>query len=191
MVVVLDADWRRQALRGAVALLFGAMTLVWPGITLTVLVLLFGFFVLLDGVAMLIAAFEVEQPTFGTRAVLLLRALLSIGAGVITFAWPGITALALLYVIAFWAILTGGVEIFVAIRERREIPGVWLVILTGLVLIAWGALLLITPGAGALVITWLIGWFALLAGVLRLMLSWQLWKLRSEPDRPISPLAHA
>jgi uncharacterized membrane protein HdeD (DUF308 family) len=191
MVVNLDADWRRQALRGAVALLFGAMTLVWPGITLTALVLLFGFFVLLDGVAMLIAAFSVEQPTFGARAVLFLRALLSIGAGVITFAWPGITALALLYVIAFWAILTGGVEIFAAIRVRREIPGEWLVILTGLVSIAWGALLLITPGAGALVITWLIGWFALLAGVLRLMFSWQLRKLRSELDRPISPFARA
>ena len=123
--------------------------------------------------------------------MLILRALLSIGAGVITFAWPDITALALLYVIAFWAILTGGVEIFVAIRVRREISGEWLVILTGLVSIAWGALLLITPGAGALVITWLIGWFALLAGVLRLMFSWQLRKLRSEPDRPISPFARA
>src|SRR6476660_9567097 len=86
MVVVLDADWRRQALRGAVALLFGAVTLVWPGITLTALVLLFGFFVLLDGVAMLIATFDVELPTFGARALLFLRALLSIGAGVFFFA---------------------------------------------------------------------------------------------------------
>jgi uncharacterized membrane protein HdeD (DUF308 family) len=111
----------------------------------------------------------------------------------VTFIWPGITALALLYVIAFWAMLTGVLELVGAVRLRRELKHEWLLGLAGLLSIAFGVMLVITPGAGALVITWLIGWYALFVGGLLLALAWRLHRLQSElrqPHRgPVRPAA--
>ena len=188
MVILFIGDWRMLAVRGVAAVLFGVAALVWPDLTLWALVVLFGAFVLVDGVMALIAAFTRSQETEGTRALLVLHGLLGIAAGAITLFWPGITALALLYVIAAWAFLIGVLRIVGAVRLRKVIDNEWLLGLTGLLWIALGAVLVVTPGTGALAIVWAIGLLALLAGVVELGLAWKVRRIqqagRAELLRP-------
>jgi uncharacterized membrane protein HdeD (DUF308 family) len=181
MIVLVVESPRAFALRGAAALLFGLVTLVWPGLTLTALVLLFGAFVLVNGAAKLIDGFRAPA---GERNPLLLTGSLDVSIGLITFLWPDITALALLYLIAAWALLTGILQIVAAIRLRRELRREWLLGLSGGLSVLFAVLLVITPGAGALVITWLIGWFALFYGALLLAIAWRLRKLDAAPPPP-------
>jgi uncharacterized membrane protein HdeD (DUF308 family) len=175
MIVVLIGDWRTLALRGLATLAFGVVALLWPGLTLTALVILWGAFVLVDGVFML--ADVLRGRTADHRATRAAMAGVSIAAGVLTFLWPAITALALLFVIAAWATLTGIAEISAAIRFRRELNNEWLLVLSGILSLAFAALLVVTPGAGAIAITWLIGWFAIVYGVVRFMLAWRVRRL--------------
>jgi uncharacterized membrane protein HdeD (DUF308 family) len=100
---------------------------------------------------------------------------------VLTFFYPGITALSLLVVIAWWAILTGVFEIVAAIRLRQELTNEWLLILSGVLSVAFGVLLIVMPNAGALSIIWLIGIYAVLYGILLLALAFRLKGLVSPP----------
>ena len=190
MVILFIGDWRMLAVRGVAAVLFGVAALVWPDLTLWALVVLFGAFVLVDGVMALVAAFTRSQETEGTRALLVLHGLLGIAAGAITFFWPGITALALLYVIAAWAFLIGILRIVGAVRLRKVIDNEWLLGLTGLLWIALGAVLVVTPGTGALAIVWAIGLLALLAGVVELGLAWKVRRIQ-QAGRGRAPAAPA
>ena len=117
---------------------------------------------------------------------MIIHGVIAVLAGIVTFVWPGITALALVYLIAFWALFTGFVELIDAYRLRNEIDNEWLVGIMGLLRVVFGAILVIAPGSGALAITWLIGWFAILDGVLHLALAWRLRKIartrRSSPS---------
>jgi len=108
--------------------------------------------------------------------------LVGIAAGIITFLWPGITALVLLLVIAAWAFLTGVMQLMAAVRLRRVIEGEWLLGLSGALSVLFAILLAIRPGDGALVITWLIGWFAFVFGALLLVLGWRVRKLQARPS---------
>lgn len=179
-MVVLIGTWKSLALRGAAAALFGLLTLFWPGLTLWALVALWGAFVLVDGISTLAAVFTRAPGTEDRRGWLIFHGLTGIAAGVLTFIWPDITALALLFVIAAWAFVIGVVEIGAAVRLRRVLPNEWLLGLLGALSIVFAIALVITPGAGALVITWFIGWYALLSGVVRLALAWRLRKLENE-----------
>jgi uncharacterized membrane protein HdeD (DUF308 family) len=172
MIVVLMGNWRTLALRAIAALAFGILALAWPRLTLTALVLLWGVFVLVDGVTIL--AQVARDRAAEHRWARVLMGVVSVAAGLITVAWPGITALALLMVIAAWAFLTGAIEIAAAIRLRRELHHEWLLVFAGMLAIGVAAALVISPAAGALAITWLIGWFAIIYGVVRLMLAWRL-----------------
>src|SRR6516162_7652884 len=118
MLHTLARNWWALALRGLVAVLFGLLTFFIPGITLVTLVLLFGVYALMDGVFNVIAFFRVASHHWA----LLIEGLIGILAGILTFAWPAITAIALLYLIAFWAIITGIFEIIAGIRLRKLIP---------------------------------------------------------------------
>jgi uncharacterized membrane protein HdeD (DUF308 family) len=182
MLVLWIGDWRAIALRGLAALAFGILTLVWPDLTLWALVLLFGAFVLVDGVLTLAAVIRNEPATRESRGWLIFEGIASIAAGVITFVWPDITALALLFVIAAWAFVLGVLRLALAIRMRRDIHDWWLPALSGALSIAFAVLLVITPGAGALVITWLIGWFAVFIGVLLLVLAFRVRKVQHDVD---------
>jgi uncharacterized membrane protein HdeD (DUF308 family) len=179
MDVYVVGDWRSVALRGVAAFAFGALTLIWPDLTLTVLVYLFGAYALVDGVFTLAAVVTQSPETRGRRGILVLQGLLGVAAGIVTFAWPGITALALLYVIAAWAIIGGVLEIVAAIQLRAVLRNEWLLVLGGVASVVFGVLLVITPGAGALVITWLIGWYAVFLGVVLLALAWRLHRVQS------------
>jgi len=173
MIGVLVRNWGWIALRGLIAILFGAFALFKPGITLVTLVLLFGAFALADGLFMAVSAVTNRrgEPRWGT---LLFGGILGIATGVVTFLWPGITAVALLALIAVWAIFVGIAEISAAIQLRRVITGEWLLVLAGLLGIAFGILLIARPAVGALAVVFWIGMYAILGGALQLALSLRL-----------------
>ena len=120
MVNTLSRNWWTLVLRGVAAVLFGIWAFVWPDITFTILVLLFGAYALWDGVFALIGAFRTQGER---RWMLILEGVVGVAMGLVTFLWPGAATLALLTIIAAWAIITGIFEIIAAIRLREEIEG--------------------------------------------------------------------
>jgi uncharacterized membrane protein HdeD (DUF308 family) len=175
-VDTLTRNWWVVLIRGVAGVLFGIATFFAPGVSLAVLVLLFGAYALLDGVLAVITA--VRRRNVSDRWwMLLLEGLVGIAAGIVTLVWPGITALALLYVIAAWALLTGAFEIAAAIRLRKIITGEWLLVLSGIASIGLGILLMIFPGPGALVMVLWIGAYAFVFGILLIALSLRLRSL--------------
>lgn len=174
---VFAPHWGWIALRGVAAILFGLMAWLAPGLTLAVLVLAWGAYALVDGVLALVAGFRMRDNGRPLWSVILLG-LLSIAAGVVTFLWPGLTALTLVLIIGIWAIAVGLCQIVAAIRLRKEIEGEWLLGLSGALSVLFGIALVVAPDAGALTLAWLIGVFAFVYGVLLLMLALRLRKAR-------------
>jgi uncharacterized membrane protein HdeD (DUF308 family) len=170
MLHTLARNWWALALRGLVAVLFGLLTFLIPGITLVTLVLLFGAYALADGVFNVIAFFRVASHHWA----LLTEGVVGIIAGILTFVWPAITALVLLYLIAFWAIFTGLLEIIAGIRLRKAIASEWLLLVMGVLSLLFGVFILFAPGAGALAIVLWIGAYALVFGTTLLVLAFRL-----------------
>jgi uncharacterized membrane protein HdeD (DUF308 family) len=192
MMSVLARNWWALVIRGVAALLFGLAALFWPGIALTVLVLLFGAYALVDGVFAVIAAVRAAGHEPRWWAVLI-EGIIGILAGAVTLAWPGITALALVYVIAAWAVITGIAEVAAAIKLRKEISGEWLLALGGIVSVLFGIYLAIAPGAGALALVWIIGIYAIFWGIVLIALGFRLrgWQPRvsDQPHHTTEPRA--
>ena len=170
MLHSLAKNWWASALRGLVAVLFGLLTFLLPGITLATLVLLFGAYALADGIFNVIAFFKVASHQWA----LLIEGVIGVIAGVLTFAWPAITALVLLYLIAFWAIFTGVLEIVAAVRLRKAISNEWLLLLMGVLSLLFGLFILFVPGAGALAIVLWIGAYALVFGIFLMAFAFRL-----------------
>ena len=173
----LASQWSTLAIRGVFALAFGILSFVWPAITLKALVLLWGIYALLDGGIAFIGGLRTRVWS------LLLVGVLGIVAGIVTFRYPGLTALILLYVIAAWAIATGALAIYIALRLRKEITNEWVLVLAGVLSVAFGVLLIANPGSGALSVVFIIGAYAVLFGILLLTLA---FKLKGLPDRVAS-----
>jgi uncharacterized membrane protein HdeD (DUF308 family) len=166
-------NWWHFAVRGVLAIVFGVFALIWPDSTMLALVLLFGAFALADGffaVATGIAA----RGYFERWWAILLEGITGIVIAVLTFFWPNITALVLLYVIAAWAVTTGIFEILAAIEFRHVLSGEWAMILAGLLSVVFGVLLFVFPGAGALSVVWLIGMYAIAAGIMEIIFAFRL-----------------
>jgi uncharacterized membrane protein HdeD (DUF308 family) len=147
------------------------MALIWPGLTLGVLVILFGAYAILEGILAILGAFAHRGERYWW--VLFLEGLAGIGAGLFAFIWPALTAVILLIFIAVWAILTGILEIAAALQLRKELLGEWVLALAGVFSIAIGILLMTNPGAGALAVVWLIGLYAILFGGLMAFLGFK------------------
>jgi uncharacterized membrane protein HdeD (DUF308 family) len=167
----LARQWWVIGLRGLAAVLFGILAFAVPGITLAVLVLLFGAYALVDGILGVIAAVRGETQH---RIALLLEGIVSVLAGLAAFALPGVTALVLLYIIAFWAIVTGVLEIIAALRIRQAISNELGLIIGGVLSIVFGIVLIVAPGAGALAVIFLIGAYAIIFGISLLVFAWRL-----------------
>ncbi|HVS06523.1 MAG TPA: HdeD family acid-resistance protein [Candidatus Dormibacteraeota bacterium] len=165
---------RLLALGGIAAVLFGVVALVWPGITLVALVALFGSFALVFGVLTVVYGIDMARHHVGHSVPMVFSGLFGIGIGVVTFFRPGITALALLYLIAVWAILTGTLEIAAGIEFTGEVKGAWALWLGGLASVAFGVLVALRPVSGALAIVWLIGVYAIALGVTRLVYAYRI-----------------
>ena len=170
--------WGWVALRGVVAILFGLMAMFMPAITPSALVLVWGAFALADGVLALIAGIRIRDQGRPLWALIVVG-LLGVGAGIATFLWPGLTALVLLYIIAFWALVAGVFQVIAAIRCRKDIRKEWFLGLSGLVSILFGAMLVMQPGAGALALVWVIGIYAVFFGILLLVFSLRLKQHRA------------
>ncbi len=172
LTVIFSRNWWVLLLRGILTILFGVLIWLQPGISLAALVLLFGAFVLVDGVLgvwMAVAGRKEHDDWW----VLLLWGLAGIGVGVLTLLAPEVTALALLFYIAVWAIVSGVLEIVAAIRLRKEISGEWLLILGGLASVVFGVLLIAQPLAGVLALLFLIAAYAVVFGAILVVLSFR------------------
>jgi uncharacterized membrane protein HdeD (DUF308 family) len=163
-------------LRGIIAVLFGVLAFGWPGLTFVVLVFLYGVYALADGILALAAAIAGREVL--PRWWLAIVGLSGIAAGLATFFWPGVTALVLLLLIGAWTIAHGVMEIIGAIKLRKEIDHEWLLILSGVVSVAFGLIVLVRPEAGALALAWVIAGYAVVFGVLMIALSLRLKKYR-------------
>ena len=172
MIHELARNWGFIALRGALAVVFGVIAFFEPASAFAALVLLFGAYAFVDGVFALIALFRgAGKDRFW---VLVLEAVVGIGIGILTIAQPAATALALLYYVGIWAILTGIFELVAAIRLRKEITGEFWLGLAGVLSIAFGVLLFAIPGPAALALTVWIGAYAVIFGVMLLLLAFRL-----------------
>jgi uncharacterized membrane protein HdeD (DUF308 family) len=173
MLNILARNWWVVALRGALGVVVGVLAFVWPGEAFAALVLLFGAYLLVDGIFALVAA---ARPSAGgdTRWPLWVEGIAGVVAGVVTLVWPEAASLAVLLLIAAWAIATGILEVVAAVRLRREIEGEWLLALSGLASIVFGFILVMAPAAGILAIAWIFGAYALLFGLLNLFLGFRL-----------------
>jgi uncharacterized membrane protein HdeD (DUF308 family) len=161
----LARNWWLLLLRGIVSVIFGVMAFFWPGITLLALTLLYGAFAFVDGILCLTAAVTGSDKSTSTGWLVLIG-ILGVAVGVLTFAWPGISAFALVVLIGAWALMIGIFEIAGAIRLRKEIQDEWWLILSGAISVLFGLAVLFAPGAGALALVWAIGAYAIAAGVL-------------------------
>jgi uncharacterized membrane protein HdeD (DUF308 family) len=182
MLETLARNWWAIVLRGVFAVLFGLGAFFWPGITLAALVLLYGAYLFADGVMAVLWALAGRRAGAFPWGVCL-AGLASIGGGLATFVWPGLTALVLLYLIAAWAIVRGIFEIIAAFHLRRELTNEWLLALNGVLSVLFGLLLIVAPGAGALAVLWLIGTFALVIGIVMIVLGFRLKGLQEMAAR--------
>ncbi len=164
------------ALRGVLAIVFGIIALIWPGITALALALLFGAFVLVNGVMLLIGAFR-GRADGGQRPALIVAGILGVLAGVITLIWPGVTTLVLVVLIGAWAVVSGLAEIWAAVQLR----GGWLPALIGALTTIVGVLILVRPGVGAVALAQVLGIYAIIVGVLMLVASWRASRTVSTP----------
>ena len=173
MVEMMAKHWWTMLIRGGVAVLFGIAVILFPDIALLTLVLLWGAYAAVDGFFALVAGIRGRQ-TNRHWWVLVLEGIVSILAGIGALLWPEITAIILLAIIASWAVVTGVLEILAAIRLREEIEGEFWLGLSGLASIIVGILLFVFPGAGILTVLWLVGIYAIVFGVVMIILAFRL-----------------
>jgi uncharacterized membrane protein HdeD (DUF308 family) len=178
MVQMLAENWWIFAVRGVAAIAFGILAFLWPGPTVIVLALLFGAYALVDGVVLLISLIRGDPGARRNAWAVGIMGVLGVVAGIVSVLVPEITALALLYVVAAWAIILGIFQIIAAIRLRREIEGELWMGLGGLISVLFGLYLAIFPGPGLLSLAWLVGIWAVVFGIFNLVLAFRLRGLR-------------
>jgi uncharacterized membrane protein HdeD (DUF308 family) len=173
MEVALARNWWSLVIRGFVAIAVGIVTFAWPGITVAALVLVFGAYALVDGVISIVGAWKAARAHERWGA-LIFEGIVGIAAAVVTAIIPGLTAIALVYLIAAWALITGALEIVAAVRLRQFVSHEWLLALSGVASLLFGILALLLPLAGAVAIALGVGIYALVFGVLLIGLGFRL-----------------
>jgi uncharacterized membrane protein HdeD (DUF308 family) len=175
---VLADNWWALALRGLFAIVFGIIAFAMPAAAMLALVLIFGAYSIADGV------FNIVLAVRGARSherwgLLLINGLLGIAIGIAAAIWPGITALAFVFMVAAWALLSGGLTLGAALGLRIS-HGRWFLVFGALVSLLYGFLLFASPLIGALVLTWWVGAYSLVLGVTLIVLAFRLRKYRGE-----------
>ena len=178
-------NWWLFTLRGVLGIIFGILALIFPGPTILSLVLLFSAYMLVDGIFGIISAVRAIRRKEDRWGLLIFEGLLDIATGAVAFLWPGLTVVAFVWLIAAWAIVSGGLMTAAGFRLNIE-HGQWWLVLGGLLSLAYGVLLIITPLIGAVVLTWWLGAYALVFGVALVIFS---LKLRSRQHGRVSPTA--
>jgi len=178
-------NWWMYAVRGLVAIIFGILAFTRPEQALQALVLVFGAFALVDGIFAIVAGIA-THGYFERWWAVLLEGVSGVVIGLLTFFWPSMTALVLLYFIAAWALITGIFEIVAAIQLRREITGEWMLILGGLLSIVFSVVLFVFPAAGAVSVIWMIGIYAVFFGISEMIFAFRLHGLRREFEKAVA-----
>ena len=188
MVQTLSQNWWLVVLRGVLAILFGIAAFIWPGITLLTLIIMFGVYAIFDDLVAIWTGLSRTKES-SRWWTFLLEGLLGIGAGIAALVWPGLATLVFIYLIASWAVITGILEILAAIRLRHEITNEWFLALGGVLSIGLGILLFLQPAAGSLAIVWMIAGYALVFGILLVILGIRLrnWRV-PDTTAPLSSL---
>ena len=186
MVRALSQNWWLVVLRGVLGILFGIAAFAWPGITLLTLILFFGVYAIVDGVVAIVTGFSRTRET-PRWWMFLLEGLLNIAAGIVALLMPGLATLVLIYILASWAVITGILEIVAAVRLRHEITNEWFLALGGILSVGVGILLFLQPAAGSLAVVWIIASYAILFGIVLVILGIRLrsWRV-DEPRQPIA-----
>jgi uncharacterized membrane protein HdeD (DUF308 family) len=166
--------WWVLTVRGVLAVIFGVLAVIWPGITLLVLAVMFGIFALADGISAIVATFGAPA---GGRSLLVFEGAVGIIVGLLALFWPGATALAIVLLVAIWAIVTGISEIVTALQMRKEIRGEWMYVLFGVLSVVFGLIVLLSPVSGVFAVAWLIGFSAIGFGIAAIAASFRLKKL--------------
>jgi uncharacterized membrane protein HdeD (DUF308 family) len=182
MIMILVRNWWAVALRGGLGIALGLVLLLFPLVSLRVLVLLIGAYVLADGLLALLSGVVAarEHSRWGT---LLIEGILGVGAGVVAFLWPDLTLVMLIFLVAGWAVATGLIEIVAAVRLRKSIDGEWLLALCGGVSLALGLAMFLWPKAAAVALAWILGGYGVIFGGLLLALGLRLRRLgRGQPQ---------
>jgi uncharacterized membrane protein HdeD (DUF308 family) len=170
---VVRAVWWLVLVRGVLAVLFGLFALFAPGSALLALVFVFGAYAVLDGITAVAAGVRHRRDE-AHWVWHVVEGVISIAAGVVAFAWPGVTALVILYLVAFWSVFTGVSEIVEAFAMRRRGAPMWAwVLVAGVLGVLLGVVLVLAPGAGLLTLLWLLGIYSVLFGVIVIV-----WALR-------------
>lgn len=183
MIRTISKYWWVFTLRGLIAIVFGLATLLWPALTLGVMVLLFGFFALFEGGLTIVSSFKKEDEKGGWTllieglAGILACVIVLLGSSIGAMLWPRVAAVMLVYYIAGWAIIAGIFKLVTAFRIRREVEGEWMLGLSGLISILVGLILIVRPGAGVLAVAWLIGILAIILGIFQLFLGLKFRKI--------------
>ncbi len=178
LIAMLARNWWAIGIRGVVGILFGLVALFLPGATMLSLVLLFAAYIFVDGVFGIVSAVRAARA-HERWGLLVLEGLVDIAVAAIAVLWPGITVVAFVFLVAFWAILTGVLELAAAFRLEFIDGRGWL-IFGGVVSVLYGALLIVAPTIGAVVLTWWLGAYALVFGVCLVVLA---FKLRARLDK--------
>jgi uncharacterized membrane protein HdeD (DUF308 family) len=178
LAALLARNWWAIGIRGVLAVVFGLIALFLPGATMLSLVIVFSIYAFADGVFGIVSAVRAAQA--GQRwGLLVFEGLVNVGVAVIAVLWPGITVVAFVLLVAVWAILTGALELAAAFRLGTK-DGRWWPVVGGLVSLVYGALLVVAPLIGAVVLTWWLGAYALIFGVALVVLA---FKLKARLDK--------
>jgi len=184
MVMLMDIsrNWWVLLIRGLVAVIFGILALTKPGVTLAVLIMFFGAYYLVDGVFSIIASLTAPKGYRGW-VWLLISGIAAVVIGLLTFFMPHVTALVLLYYFIAWLIVTGVMQVVAGIRLRKEISGEFFLIAGGILSVLFGLYLFVNPGVGALAVIWLIGAYALVFGLIMIVVAFRLRTWRGGKGR--------
>lgn len=182
MLRMFAVNWWIVGIRGVITILFGLTAILWPTLTLSILIAIFGLYAIIDGVFTIVMSIagRKERPHSWLMA---LDGVVRIGAGLIAVIWPGLTSLALVLVIAIWAVVTGIIEIVMAVRLRKEIENEWVLGLGGVLSILLGIVLFAQPGIGALAGVSLIGFYAILFGILLIVFAVKMQKRKKSLEQ--------
>lgn len=168
--------WWVLGVRGLLAVIFGVVTLVWPGITLLALVYVFAAYAIVNGLFTIAGAFR--EANKGSRGWMIFSGVVGVIAGIVVATWPAITAIVLLWLIGAWFVVTGLLEIIASVHARRRIDSDWSLMLAGVLSVIFGVVLVIWPAAGALSLAWLIGILAIILGVSLFYLAYRVKNIR-------------
>ncbi|MDB5077895.1 MAG: hypothetical protein JWO42_4074 [Chloroflexi bacterium] len=190
MLDMFRRNWWTFAVQGVAAVIFGILTIIWPGTSLRVMIALFGAFAVVTGVMLAAASFDAARRRLHWGS-LLAAGVLGVVVGLVTWFWPGLTALAVLYLVVAWALVTGVLYIVASLEFRDVIQHAWLLTLAGVLSVALAVVLAVDPRSGILSLVWVVGIYAVIGGISALTFAFRLRGQQQSVSSTASRLAHS